>query len=63
MVTLHKWNKFTKTRIGYFYEGAQGTPISYVYNDGGHLMQDTFLLIEFLYLTVKTDIHLLLLMV
>jgi hypothetical protein len=25
-----KWNKFTKTRIGVFYEGAQGTPISYI---------------------------------
>ncbi|MFN7099297.1 MAG: carboxypeptidase regulatory-like domain-containing protein [Flavobacterium sp.] len=37
-----KWSKFTKTRIGFFYEGAQGTPISYVYNDGGALLQDTF---------------------
>ncbi|WP_413999611.1 carboxypeptidase regulatory-like domain-containing protein [Flavobacterium sp. W1B] len=37
-----KWNKFTKTRIGFFYEGAQGTPISYVYNDSGRLLQDTF---------------------
>ncbi|MBU0941689.1 MAG: TonB-dependent receptor [Bacteroidetes bacterium] len=37
-----KWNKFTKTRIGFFYEGAQGTPISYVYNDAGRLLQDTF---------------------
>jgi hypothetical protein len=37
-----KWNKFTKTRIGVFYEGAQGTPISYVYNDNGRLLQDTF---------------------
>ena len=37
-----KWNKFTKTRIGYFYEGAQGTPISYVYFDNGRLSQDTF---------------------
>jgi hypothetical protein len=24
------------------YEGAQGTPISYVYNDNGRLLQDTF---------------------
>jgi hypothetical protein len=31
-----KWNKFTKTRIGVF-EGAQGTPISYVYNDNVRL--------------------------
>ncbi|TDE31671.1 MULTISPECIES: carboxypeptidase regulatory-like domain-containing protein [Flavobacterium] len=37
-----KWNKFTKSRIGVFYEGAQGTPISYVYNDSGRLLQDTF---------------------
>lgn len=37
-----KWNEFTKTRIGFFYEGAQGTPISYVYNDRGALLQDTF---------------------
>jgi hypothetical protein len=28
-----KWSKFTKSRIGFFYEGAQGTPISYIYND------------------------------
>ena len=40
-VTL-KWNKFTKSRIGFFYEGAEGTPISYVYNDAGRLLQDTF---------------------
>lgn len=37
-----KWSDFTKTRIGFFYEGAQGTPISYVYNDAGRLLQDTF---------------------
>ncbi len=37
-----KWSKFTKSRIGFFYEGAQGTPISYVYNDSGRLLQDTF---------------------
>jgi hypothetical protein len=37
-----KWSKFTKSRIGVFYEGAQGTPISYVYNDNGRLSQDTF---------------------
>ncbi|HRM12195.1 MAG TPA: carboxypeptidase regulatory-like domain-containing protein [Flavobacterium sp.] len=37
-----KWSKFTKTRIGFFYEGAQGTPISYVYADRGNLLQDTF---------------------
>jgi hypothetical protein len=37
-----KWNNFTKSRVGVFYEGAQGTPISYVYNDSGRLLQDTF---------------------
>ncbi|PXY40296.1 TonB-dependent receptor [Flavobacterium cheongpyeongense] len=37
-----KWNKFTKSRLGVFYEGAQGTPFSYVYNDSGRLLQDTF---------------------
>jgi hypothetical protein len=37
-----KWNKNTKTRIGLFYEGVQGTPISYVYNDNGNLLRDTF---------------------
>ena len=37
-----KWSKFTKSRIGFFYEGAQGTPISYVYADRGNLLQDTF---------------------
>ncbi len=37
-----KWSNFTKSRIGFFYEGAQGTPISYVYNDSGRLLQDTF---------------------
>jgi hypothetical protein len=37
-----KWSNFTKTRLGFFYEGAQGTPISYVYNDNGRLLQDTF---------------------
>jgi hypothetical protein len=37
-----KWNKFTKKQE-LVYEGAQGTPISYVYNDNGRLLQDTFL--------------------
>ena len=37
-----KWSNYTKSRIGVFYEGAQGTPISYVYNDSGRLLQDTF---------------------
>ncbi len=37
-----KWNKNIKTTLGFFYEGAEGTPISYVYNDQGNLMRDTF---------------------
>jgi hypothetical protein len=37
-----KWSKFTKSRIGFFYEGAQGTPISFVYFDNGRLLQDSF---------------------
>jgi len=37
-----KWSKFTKSRLGVFYEGAEGTPFSYVYNDSGRLLQDTF---------------------
>jgi hypothetical protein len=37
-----KWNEFTKTTLGLFYEGAQGTPFSYVYNDAGRISQDTF---------------------
>lgn len=37
-----KWNEFTKTTLGLFYEGAQGNPFSYVYFDNGRLSQDTF---------------------
>jgi hypothetical protein len=37
-----KWSKTMKTTLGLFYEGAQGTPFSYVYNDRGNLLQDTF---------------------
>ncbi|GAA6771579.1 hypothetical protein AAGS39_23280 [Flavobacterium sp. CGRL2] len=36
-----KWNNNMKTTIGLFYEGAQGTPISYIYNDLGRIMKDT----------------------
>ena len=35
-----KWNDNVKTRIGLFYEGAEGTPFSYVYNGSG-LLSDT----------------------
>jgi len=37
-----KWSETIKTRIGIFYEGAEGSPFSYVYNDGGDLLDDTF---------------------
>lgn len=37
-----KWNENMKTRFGFFYEGAQGQPFSWVYNDNGNLMRDTF---------------------
>jgi len=54
-----KWSKFTKTRLGFFYEGAQGTPISYVYNDNGRLLQDTFQNSALIFVpSVQTDINL-----
>ncbi|MEM0576243.1 TonB-dependent receptor [Flavobacterium polysaccharolyticum] len=54
-----KWSKFTKTTIGAFYEGAQGTPFSYVYNDGGRLLQDTFRNSALIYVPAnKADINL-----
>jgi hypothetical protein len=52
-----KWSKFTKSRIGFFYEGAQGIPISYVYNDSGRLLQDTFSNSALIFIPAKqTDI-------
>jgi outer membrane receptor for ferrienterochelin and colicin len=36
-----KWSDKVKTRIGLFYEGAEGSPFSYVYNDRGALLSDT----------------------
>ncbi|CAH0337246.1 hypothetical protein FVB9288_02997 [Flavobacterium sp. CECT 9288] len=48
-----KWNKFTKTRLSFFYEGAQGTPISYVYFDNGRLLQDTFSNSALIYIPAK----------
>ena len=54
-----KWSKFTKSRIGFFYEGAQGTPISYVYNDAGRLLQDTFSNSALIYVpAAKSEINL-----
>ena len=54
-----KWNKFTKSRIGFFYEGAQGTPISYIYFDNGALLQDSFQNSALIFVpAVKTDITL-----
>lgn len=35
-----KWTENIKTRIGIFYEGAEGSPFSYVYNGSG-LLADT----------------------
>ena len=35
-----KWNENLKTRLGLFYEGAEGSPFSYVYNGSG-LLSDT----------------------
>ncbi len=35
-----KWSETIKTRIGLFYEGAEGSPFSYVYNGSG-LLSDT----------------------
>ncbi|HSI70541.1 MAG TPA: carboxypeptidase regulatory-like domain-containing protein [Gillisia sp.] len=35
-----KWNDNLRTRLGLFYEGAQGMPFSYVYNGSG-LLSDT----------------------
>ena len=37
-----KWTETIKTRIGLFYEGAEGAPFSYVYNDRGAIQNDTF---------------------
>jgi len=37
-----KWNKNLKTKLGFYYEGSQGTPFSYVYNDNGNLLRDSF---------------------
>ena len=54
-----KWNSFTKSRIGFFYEGAQGNPISYVYNDSGRLLQDTFSNSALIFIPAKkSDINL-----
>ena len=55
-----KWNSFTKSRIGFFYEGAQGTPFSYVYSDRGALLQDTFSSSALIYIpAAKSEIVLL----
>jgi hypothetical protein len=35
-----KWSETVKTRIGLFYEGAEGAPLSYVYR-GDRLVEDT----------------------
>lgn len=35
-----KWNENVKTTIGLFYEGVDGAPFSYVYNEGRDLLND-----------------------
>jgi hypothetical protein len=35
-----EWNNNLKTQIGIFYEGSQGSPFSYVYNNGDDLLVD-----------------------
>ena len=37
----YKWNDNLKSTLGLFYEGAAGTPISYVYDDRGRILNDT----------------------
>jgi hypothetical protein len=34
-------NGVNSQNLELLYEGAQGTPISYIYNDSGRLLQDT----------------------
>lgn len=51
-VTL-KWTKNTKSKFGFFYEGAQGTPVSYVYNDFGNILRDTFSNSALIYVPAK----------
>ena len=41
-VLTYKWNKNLKTRLGFYYEGTEGAPFSYVYNDNGGILRDTF---------------------
>ncbi|MEM1258238.1 MAG: carboxypeptidase regulatory-like domain-containing protein [Bacteroidota bacterium] len=36
----YKWSETVRTRLGLFYEGAEGTPFSYVYTGSG-LLEDT----------------------
>lgn len=38
----YKWNDNFKTKIGFYYEGTEGNPFSYVYNDNGNLLRDSF---------------------
>lgn len=48
-----KWNKNLKTKLGFYYEGSQGTPFSYVYNDNGNLLRDTFSESALIYVPAK----------
>ncbi len=55
-----KWNTNIKTKLGFFYEGSQGTPFSYVYvndNNGG-LLRDTFQNSALIYVpAIQSDIN------
>ena len=52
-----KWNENLKTKLGLYYEGAQGNPFSYVYNDNGNLLRDTFSESALIYVpATRTDI-------
>ena len=54
-----KWNKSIKTTLGLFYEGAEGTPYSYVYNDAGRILGDTFNSSALIYVPVnRSEINL-----
>ena len=59
----YKWSEFTKTKLGLFYEGVQGTPVSYVYNNGtgNGILSDTFSNSALIYIpSNQTEINLVL---
>ena len=36
-----KWGENIKSTIGIFYEGINGNPLSYIYNDNGNILADS----------------------